>query len=128
MVTHLLRTFSDHHPVLIELWTPNLDKLSRPFHFQTIWLLHPDFPRIVREAWPEDTPLHLAITDFTRRAREWNFVVFWNLFARKKRVLAKLNGTQKALAENPRECLLKLEKQLIDEYSSILLQEKSTGL
>lgn len=105
MATHLPKTFFDHHPMLIELWTPNLDRLSRPFRFQTIWLLHPDFPKIVREAWPEDTPLHLAITDFTRRAKKWNFEVFCNLFARKKKVLAGLNGTQKGLAENPRECI-----------------------
>ena len=89
-----------------------------------MWLLHPDFPRIVKEAWSEEIPLSLAITNFTRRAKKWNYKVFGNLFARKRRVLARLNGTQKALAKNPRKSLIRLEKQLIDEYSSILLQEE----
>ena len=40
-------------------------------------------------------------------------------------MLARLNGTQKALAENPRKPLIRLEKQFIDEYSSILLQEEA---
>ena len=121
VVTYLPRNFLDHHPMLIELRKPNLDTLIRPFRFQTMWLLHPDFPRIVKEAWPEEIPLSLAIT---RRSKKWNYEVFGNLFARKRKVLAKLNGTQKALVENPRKSLIRLEKQLIDEYSSILLQEE----
>ena len=36
--------------------------------------------------------------NFTTRVKEWNYEVFGNLFARKKRVLARLNGVQKALA------------------------------
>lgn len=35
---------------------------------------------------------------------------FRNMFAKKRRVLAKLNGAQKALANNPNDFLLKLEK------------------
>ena len=45
-------------------------------------------------------------------------------FSRKKRVLARLNGTQKVLANNPSESLMRLEDHLIEEYSSILLQEE----
>ncbi|XP_050281743.1 uncharacterized protein LOC126722642 [Quercus robur] len=89
-----------------------------------MWLHHPDFFRIVREAWPEGANLEVATTDFIRKAKKWNFEVFGNIFAKKKRVLARLNGTQKALANNPIEFLLRLEDQLIEEYSSILLQEE----
>ena len=70
VVTHLPRTFSDHHPVLIELWKTNVNRLVRPFCFLTMWLLHPDFPRIVRKAWPEEAPLQLAISDFTKKAKK----------------------------------------------------------
>ena len=59
VVTHLPRTFSDHHPVLIELWKPNANGLERPFRFQTMWLLHPDFHRIVWEAWPEGIYIYI---------------------------------------------------------------------
>ena len=124
VVTHLPRTFSDHHPVLIELWKPNVNRLVRPFRFQTMWLLHPDFYRIVKEAWPNEAQLQMAIPEFTRKARKWNFEVFGNLFGKKKRVLARLQGTQKALADNPNESLMRLENQLIEKYSSILLQEE----
>ena len=89
-----------------------------------MWLLHPNFHRIVREAWPEGVPLKVATTVFTKKVRKWNYEVFGNHFTRKKRVLARLNGTQKALVDNPTKSLMRLENQLIEEYSSILLQEE----
>ena len=86
--------------------------------------MHPNFPIIVKEAWLKDNPLYVAISNFTTKARKWNHDVFGNLFARKRRVLARISGAHKALANNPNEFLVRLEKQLIDEYSSILLQEE----
>ena len=77
---------------------------------------------MVKEAWSEGGSLHLATVGFTRKVRKWNSEVFGNLFARKRRVLNRLNGTD--LANNPNESLLRLEKCLIEEYSSILLQEE----
>ena len=71
-----------------------------------------------------DSPLKAATANFTKKVRKWNYEVFGNLFARKKRVLARLNGIQKALANYSSESLMRLEDHLIDEYSSILLQEE----
>ena len=112
VVTHLPRIYFNHHPVLIELFKPNLDRANRPFRFQSMWLLHPDFSRVVREAWPEGRLLNLATEEFTRNVKKWNVEVFGNLFAQKRRVLARLNGTQKALANNPNESLIRLEKEI----------------
>ena len=50
----------------------------------------------------------MATTVFTKKVRKWNYEVFGNLFVRKKRVLARLNGTQKVLADNPTESLMRL--------------------
>lgn len=123
-MTHLPRTFSDHCPVLIELCRVTVNHLNKPFRFQTMWLLHQDFPRVVQQAWTENRMLKDAIMDFVGRARRWNTEVFGNVFAKKRRVLARLNGIQKALANKPNEFLLGLENQLILEYSFILLQEE----
>ena len=79
---------------------------------------------MVKEAWSEGASLHPTTVGFTRKVRKWNSEVFGNLFARKRRVLNRLSGTQRALANNPSESLLRLEKCLIEEYSSILLQEE----
>ena len=79
---------------------------------------------MVKEAWSEGASLHPTTVGFTGKVRKWNSKVFGNLFARKRRVLNRLSGTQRALANNPSESLLRLEKCLIEEYSSILLQEE----
>ena len=50
--------------------------------------------------------------------------MFGNLFTKKKRLLARLHGTQKALANNPNEFLLELEQQLLSDYSLVLMQEE----
>ncbi|KAL4611139.1 hypothetical protein ACB092_08G102500, partial [Castanea dentata] len=89
-----------------------------------MWLLHPQFSKVVEEAWVRDKSLPLAIFYFTTRVKKWNFDVFGNLFARKKKVLARLDGVQKAIACNPSEGLLRLEKILIEEHALIMLQEE----
>ena len=124
LVTHLPRTFSDHCPVLLELCRVNVNQQNKPFRFQTMWLFHQDFPRVVQHAWADNRDLQEAILNFVGKAKQWNVEVFGNLFAKKRRVLARLNGTQKALANNPNAFLLDLEQQLISEYSLILMQEE----
>lgn len=123
-VTHLPRIWSDHFPVLLELSGSHACHLIKPFRFHTMWLLHPEFHHVVQQAWPENRNLHNAISDFVNGAKKWNSEVFGNLFTRKRRVLARLSGAQKALAENPNEFLIGLEKKLIEEYSLIMLQEE----
>ena len=109
-VTHLPHVFSDHYPVLIELTKPPPLTSNKPFRFQTMWLLHPEFPSLVQNSWGHDTPLNSAIPTFTNRANQWNREVFRNLFARRRKVLARLNGVQKALANHPNNFLIQLEK------------------
>ena len=89
-----------------------------------MWFLHHDFPRVVQQAWSEDRDLQEATLEFVVRVRKWNCEVFGNLFARKRRILARLHGVQKALANNPNDFLLELEQQLISKYSLILMQEE----
>ena len=62
--------------------------------------------------------------EFVNRAKKWNVDVFGNMFAKKKRILARLHGAQKALANNPNEFLLELEQRLISDYSLVLMQEE----
>ncbi|XP_075665588.1 uncharacterized protein LOC142635287 [Castanea sativa] len=123
-VAHLPRTFSNLCPVLIELMGSRTCVANKPFRFHTMWLLHPQFPKVVEEAWARDRPLPSVISEFTTRMKKWNYEVFGNLFARKRRVLARLNGVQKALACNPSYSLLRLENLLIEEHAMIRLQEE----
>ena len=79
---------------------------------------------MVRNAWEEEDALSRAIRKFTSNARQWNRSVFGNLFARKRRVLARINGLQKALSNGPNHFLVQLEQDLLKEYSKIRSQEE----
>jgi hypothetical protein len=56
--------------------------------------------------------VNLALVDFTTRVSSWNKLEFGNIFHRKRRLLARINGVQKALARHPSDSLLKLEADL----------------
>ncbi|XP_030925036.1 uncharacterized protein LOC115952092 [Quercus lobata] len=99
-------------------------ELDKPFRFQTMWLHHPEFPEIVKGSWGLHLNLGLAIKQFTEKAKKWNKDVFGNIFARKRRVLARLYGVQKALSNGPNQFLVQLEKDLMREYAAIMQQEE----
>ncbi|XP_023917015.1 uncharacterized protein LOC112028551 [Quercus suber] len=124
-VTHLARVNSDHCPLLLNL-NPSLYSTSdRPFRFQSFWLSHSDFPTVVRDAWAErEGNLSEAINNFKDKAQRWNREVFGNIFIRKKNVLARLLGTQRALASCPNRFLITLQEQLTEEYNLILQLEE----
>lgn len=85
--------------------------------FQSFWLLDPSFPRIVSEAWGDSRSLQDAIDRFAKNALEWNKTHFGNIFGKKKRVMSRLVGVQKALARNPSHSLLELEENLHKEMN-----------
>ncbi|KAL4609882.1 hypothetical protein ACB092_08G013100 [Castanea dentata] len=98
---------------------------DRPFRFQSIWLNHKDFTSVVRAAWTsQDIRLKGAISNFILKAQKWNKDVFGNVFVRKKKIMARLLGTQKALASQPNPFLLNLQNQLFEEYNLILQMEE----
>ena len=57
-------------------------------------------------------------------AIEWNRNHFGNIFVKKRRVIARLDGAQKALAKRPLEFLVELEKDLQRELNEVLNQKQ----
>jgi exonuclease III len=124
-VTNLTRTHSDHCPILLSLWPSSHNSLPRPFRFENIWLSHPEFPTVVDKAWSAPCPNLLSTFElFTSLVTTWNKNTFGNIFQRKKRILARINGMQCALATNPSEASARLEKSLRMEYGNILKLEE----
>ncbi|GMY07340.1 transposon tx1 uncharacterized 149 kda protein [Fagus crenata] len=104
---------------------PPPSSTDRPFRFQPCWLNHPDFPRIVKEAWQgHNDNLSTAISEFISSAQTWNSEIFGNIFTNKRRLLARLLGIQKALARHPSSSLLQLQSNLSDELNQILNLEE----
>lgn len=95
-----------------------------PFKFQTCWLSDPSFPNIVSQAWRQHPRLANAIVSFTKEVERWNRMQFGNVSAKKKNIMAHLNGIQWAVAFRPSTFLLNLEKELLKELDTVLKQEK----
>ena len=123
-VSHLARCLSDHCPILLELHPQNTFRLPRPFRFQSFWLSDSSFPNIVRNAWANQSNLVQATTTFVREAQVWNREHFGNILVKKKRLLARLLGIQKALAISPNLFLVNLDKQLQGELNKVLNNEE----
>ena len=123
-VLHLTRCHSDHCPILMETNPRRQLHLTRPFKFQSFWLSDPSFPNVVNQAWKQPRKLMEAIKVFSRKANLWNKNQFRNIFQKKKRVLARLNGVQRALANQLSSSLVALENHLIKELDVVLEQEK----
>lgn len=123
-VTHLTRCHSNHCPILLEMQPRCHSGGIRPFRFQTAWLLDPTFPPLVHQAWENNRNLEATISCFTLKAREWNKNHFGNIFTRKKNLVSRINGIQRALALNPSTFLVNLENELLKELDAVLNQEE----
>ena len=123
-VVHLTRCHSDHCPVLLEMQPRGGGGRIRPFKFQTCWLSDPSFPAIVSRSWSHSERLVDAISKLTDEATRWNRMHFGNIFNRKKNIMARLNGIQRALANRPSTFLINLENELIKELDVVLNQEE----
>lgn len=123
-VTHLPRCHSDHYPVLMEALLARSVKLNRPFRFQEFWLSDISFPSIVSKAWNRNRKLAEAVDNFSKEATSWNRNHFDNIHQKKRRIMARIYGVQKALSNNPNSSLINLEKLLQQELESILDQER----
>jgi hypothetical protein len=124
-IQHLPRLNSDHCPLLLMLDPPPPSARNRPFRFQPMWLNHPDFPRVVEEAWQgNECDLNSAISAFSSLAQVWNKEVFGNVFAKKRRLMARLLGIQRAISRQPSQSLIFLQDQLSEELNQILNLEE----
>lgn len=82
-VTHLTRIGSDHAPLLLRL--DETPPYKSRFIFQRMWSEHPDFLRVVKEAWvmqvagspSQRLPSKLKILKF--KLKNWNWEVFGDI-------------------------------------------------
>lgn len=120
-MTHLTRCFSDHYLVLLESIPSNGVHLPKPFIFHSFWLSDLSFLDVVSEAWSRALSLQEAMDRFAKRATDWNKTHFRNVFGKKRRILDRLNGIQRAMANSPSHSLMALERftQGVREHSKL---------
>ena len=75
-------------------------------------------------AWRDSPNLGDAVNRVTQAAIRWNGSHFGNTFTRKKNLLARINGIQRALSVRPSTFLVNLENELLKELDRVLNQEE----
>lgn len=73
--------------------------------------------------WRNSDSLEDVVHTFKREATIWNKEHFGNIFAKKKKIMARLNGIQRVITSNPSSSLLYLERKLQLELENVLNQE-----
>jgi hypothetical protein len=125
-VEHLVRRQSDHNPLLLRCSNPLASKEDRPSRFQAPWFSQTDYPPLVKETWARDKgDIVRCLKNVEDKSIIFNKDVFGNIFARKKEVEARLQGIQRALEDIDSANLVRLHKELLDEYENILFQEET---
>ncbi|XP_031130716.1 uncharacterized protein LOC116032354 [Ipomoea triloba] len=99
VVKHLPIINSDHSPLLIDCTPRQQVNEERKFKFNMAWTTHVDFQGCVQQAWATDKELKENIQNVTAKLQIWNKTVFGNVFHRKKRLLARIKGIQRSLAQ-----------------------------
>lgn len=97
----------------------------RSFKFHSFWLSDPSFPSVVQQAWGNSSHLLSAIDTFSRQATTWNREHFGNIFWKKRKLLAHLEGIQRSLGYGPSSFLVNLERVLLRDLDCVLNQEEA---
>ena len=123
VVRHLIKASSDHSPLLISTGGFSHDHVSNlPFRFQAAWASHGQFEDVIKLNWSSDIPIVPKLTNLANALSSWNKEVFGNLYRRKRKIWARIEGIQKQLATGGPSHLLKLERKLRQELDLTLDQ------
>lgn len=125
-ITHLPCITSDHCPLHIKLaYTPTIHVI-KPFRFEPIWLCDPNFNTVVNHAWNErGDGIEEKFYVVGNKLQDWNVRSFDNVDHKKKRVVVRLEGVQKALHTNPNsDFYMDSEITLQNKMIPILNQEE----
>ena len=133
-IHHFPRVKSNHYCIMLNTDPLELEpKPPKSFRFEQMWLTDPTFPSLVEDRWQVSELIPSASSSLSRfprhlnalteNIRSWNKTHFGNAFHRKTLLIAKLRGTQVALARKPSTYLYSFESQLTQEYNIVLHQE-----
>ncbi|XVF27194.1 hypothetical protein REPUB_Repub14bG0086100 [Reevesia pubescens] len=124
-VQNLPKVHSDHCPVLVSMHgsVPH-NSAMKPFRFEMAWLAHDTFKELLQMNWLSEDPLHDSLLSFQEVVSKWNKEVFGNIFKKKRRLLARIQGVQKALEVHANSFLYRLEQRLVSDYNEVLFQEE----
>ncbi|XP_028770189.1 uncharacterized protein LOC114727667 [Neltuma alba] len=114
---------SDHCPLLLQMHQ-HVDRPSRPFQFIAAWVLHDEFSSFVKANWMEDTEWNFNLDQFTRACSSWNKQVFRHTEERKRKLLRRMDGVNRALGQGGNVHFYEeIQVRLWKELEEVLIQE-----
>ncbi|KAL8171581.1 hypothetical protein V2J09_023385 [Rumex salicifolius] len=125
-VSHLPAVRSDHNPLLLLLRPAMpINPLRRPFRFEAMWLTHPDCTKFIDSNWQRDIGTIATLFALLRdELIVWNKDKFGNVFAKKDKLLRRIQDIDSAIANGGPSRLMSLQNKLRIELELVLLQEK----
>lgn len=105
VVKHIGYAHSDHCLLQLEVNGVGEAKLG-------VWLMHPDFLKMMEKEWRWSGDLTCSLKCFTEKLAAWNKDTFGNVFKRKRRLRRRREGVERALDQGTSVGLLKLESGL----------------
>ncbi|GMJ08752.1 hypothetical protein HRI_004544400 [Hibiscus trionum] len=125
LVNHLDRIDSDHRPLLLST-DPLASKLGeRPFRFVPACQDSAEFVAVLKNSWEEGLSYSENIGRLCVILAQWNSQCKGDMAKKKKRILARLRGIDKALGRRHSTTLSDLENSLKQELDDILAMEES---
>ncbi|XP_057761117.1 uncharacterized protein LOC130981550 [Arachis stenosperma] len=125
VVKHLPKLKSDHVSIFLELWVDSTAASScRPFRFLASWLTHENFNSMLKTNWKDEISMDQNVTNFMEAAKVWNKEVFGDIYRKKNRILARLNGISLKLGFEVNPFLEDLQTELWKELEAIFIQEE----
>ena len=85
-VFHILKTHSDHHPMLTCCLRIDTKRRTRPFRFEKAWLMHGNCKELVVQIWQQEHGVILAIETVPDVLISWYKEKFGNITYKKRKL------------------------------------------
>jgi hypothetical protein len=69
-------SFSDHHPLLIQLFGSGIFQRTKSFKFESAWLLDDSYEDILQSQWSDNAPINEQLLHLTPLLKEWKNISF----------------------------------------------------
>ncbi|XP_028799892.1 uncharacterized protein LOC114755187 [Neltuma alba] len=121
---HKLRYNSDHR--LIVVTSGNSDtrtKKNSQFKYYSAWAIEDSFTEVVKNAW-ENEEWCAGTIKFKEEATIWNKNYMGSIPKRKRAILKRIEGIDRARQNNNANGLFRLERELWQDYTKLAAQEE----
>ncbi|KAK4264615.1 hypothetical protein QN277_025768 [Acacia crassicarpa] len=122
----LTRTrFSDHNPICLKCVACSPAPVrDRPFRFEAMWIQHDSYLEFLKNSGVSTGNINHSFDSLQPLLSVWNKEVFGMIEQKKRSILNRLNGIQKASGYPNSEFLCKLELNLQEDLERLLKLEE----